>query len=134
MPVPLPFKSPERVVEPVPPYPAPMVEDARSHLLLNVFQLAMEIQPAADAEAVVQSMASAPPTAALLAVTVIPLVPETVPVATLCNPLASFPYMSWPEVKVICPVPPLATGRMPVTSAARSTDVPRVVSSDPPFI
>ena len=38
------------------------------------------------------------------------------------------------EVMLVAPVPPFATGSVPVTSEARSTDVPRVVSREPAVI
>ena len=52
---------------------------------LKVVQFADERHPAALPLATVQSIAKAPPIAERAAVTVIPPVPETVPVATLAN-------------------------------------------------
>ena len=56
-------------------------------LLLNVVQSVEERQPAALPDATVQSIANAPPTAERPAVTVMPFVPETVPVATPNTPV-----------------------------------------------
>lgn len=115
-------------------------------MLLNVVQSVEERHPAAEPEAAVQSIARAPPNTPRFAVTVMPFVPETVPVATLPRELVPVQYVACPcvpepeskevlqvpepvmapvpfpvrqPVSVIAPVPPLAT-----VSGLSSVNVP----------
>lgn len=87
---------PEQVAEDVATFPAvagnapvhiarfPIVGTTEVAILLeNILKFAPVMHPGTNAVATVQSIASAPPMANLLAVAVTPLVPETVPVATL---------------------------------------------------
>ena len=76
---------------------------------LKVSQSISERQPSLLVSATVQSMASVPPIAERPAVTVIPLVPETVPVATLANVFT-----------------PLKYGMLPITAAVEVERPPNV--------
>ena len=49
-----------------------------------------------------------------------------VPAAVTWTAEVPFPITTPLEVRVVAPVPPLPTGRVPVTSVVRSTDVPSV--------
>ena len=72
---------------------------------LNLEKSVAAKQPADDAEATVQSMVRLPPNTLRPAVAVIPLVPETVPVATepsfAGNPLVVVQYEIYPAVSFV---------------------------------
>lgn len=57
-----------------------------------------------------------------------------VPAAVTPTALPALPNKIPLAVKVVAPVPPFPTGRVPVTSLAKSTLVPRVASKEPALL
>src|SRR6185437_8951549 len=64
---------------------------------------------------------SEPPTSAPVPESAMPSPAVGAVVATEERPVVPFPYRSCEEVKVVLPVPPFATGKVPETAEARAT-------------
>lgn len=83
------------------------------------------------------TLVTVPPTlGVLLPAHVVPLdvrmLPD-VPGATVRTPLVALPKTTLFSVREVCPVPPLATGNVPVTSAVSEIDVEAIETKSEPF-